>query len=189
MNKEEAKQELHNLAFPKLDTIPEKLNISDVLRIVDEIDDPKKPKVPQVAVEFYECYKDSCIYLGEWFGDLYSLQVRDEFPKVSELTKWLHDNDDETNRLREYAIATLVTFGPDAVEVEKEPLGVLLVDMPGPSNRRYSYLIKYSSGNYDVLHTDNRNSVIGSAVKVTEAEAKEKYPNFRWVPLEELENE
>lgn len=77
----------------------------------------------------------------------------------------------------------------------KEPLGVLLVDMPKPSNRKYSYLIKYSSGNYDVLHTDNSNSVIGrnsdigSVVKLTEAEAKEKYPNFRWVSLEELENE
>lgn len=26
------------------------------------------------------------------------------------------------------------------------------------------------------------------AYKITEAEAKEKYPNFKWVSLEELEN-
>lgn len=41
----------------------------------------------------------------------------------------------------------------------------------------------------------NQTSEIGDiiddveTVKVTEAEAKEKYPNFKWVSLEELENE
>lgn len=188
MNKEEAKQELHNLAFPKLDTIPEKLNISDVLRIVDEIDDPQKPKVPQVAVEFYERYKDDNLILGEWFGDFYSLQVRDEFPKVSELTKWLHDNDDETNRLREYALATLITFGPDSVEVIEEPLGVLLVDMPEKPLLKYSFL-ELSNDKFVIDDTDDIDILLSLAYRMTESEAKEKYPNFRWVSLEELENE
>lgn len=186
MNKEEAKQELHNLAFPKLYTIPEKLNISDVLRIVDGIDEPQKPKVPQVAVEFYECYKDRCLDLGDWFSDFYSKEAIEDFPRVEKLAEWLHDNDNETNRQREYALATLVTFGPDAVEVVEDPLGVLLVDLPIDAS--YSYLM-YSGNNYSIEHTDTIRTIELRVHKVTEAEAKEKYPNFKWVSLEELENE
>ena len=33
------------------------------------INEPEKPKVPQVAVEFYERYKDNNLALGEWFDD------------------------------------------------------------------------------------------------------------------------
>lgn len=187
MNKEEAKQELHNLAFPKLNTIPEKLNISDVLRIVDEIYDPQKPKVPQVAVEFYERYKDDNLVLGEWFSDFYSKKAIEDFPRVEELAEWLHDNDNETNRQREYALATLVTFGPDAVEVVEDPLGVLLVDMPIPMFR-YTFVEMTDTRETVICETDYIEA-LDSAYKVTEAEAKEKYPNFRWVSLEELENE
>ena len=86
------------------------------------INKPEKPVVPQVAVEFYERYKDDNLALGEWFGDFYSPEAIEEFPRMDELTKWLHDNDNETNRQREFALATLVTLGIDAVEVEKEKL-------------------------------------------------------------------
>lgn len=189
MNKEGAKQELHNLAFPKLDTIPEKLNISDVLRIVDEIDDPKKPKVPQVAVEFYECYKDRCLDLGDWFSDFYSKEAIEDFPRLEKLAEWLHDNDNETNRQREYALATLITFGPDSVEVEKEPLGVLLVDMPEESLGKHYYLYKSTDDKLAVGSINSDDLLIKMGLTVTEAEAKEKYPNFKWVSLEELENE
>lgn len=190
MNKEEAKQELHNLAFPKLYTIPEKLNISDVLRIVDGIDEPQKPKVPQVAVEFYECYKDRCLDLGDWFSDFYSKEAIEDFPRVEKLAEWLHDNDNETNRQREYALATLITFGPDSVEVEKGPLGVLLVDMPKNALWKYTYLAyRKSDARTYVYRADAVKDVMDDGLKVTEAEAKEKYPNFKWVSLEELGNE
>lgn len=84
--------------------------------------EPKKPVVPQVAVEFYERYKDDNLALGEWFDDFYSPEAIEEFPRMDELTEWLYDNNDETNRQREFALATLVTLGIDAVEVEKEKL-------------------------------------------------------------------
>ena len=86
------------------------------------INEPEKPKVPQVAVEFYERYKDDNLALGEWFDDFYSPEAIEEFPRMDELTEWLYDNNDETNRQREFALATLVTLGIDAVEVEKEKL-------------------------------------------------------------------
>ncbi|WP_316606765.1 DUF1642 domain-containing protein [Streptococcus pluranimalium] len=85
-------------------------------------DESQKPVVPQVAVEFYERYKDDGLSLGEWFSDFYSNEAIEDFPRMEELTKWLHDNDNETNRQREFALATLVTLGIDAVEVEKEQL-------------------------------------------------------------------
>ena len=96
--------------------------IDDALAIVRQLDEPEKPKVPQVAVEFYERYKDDNLALGEWFDDFYSPEAIEEFPRMDELTEWLYDNNDETNRQREFALATLVTLGIDAVEVEKEKL-------------------------------------------------------------------
>ena len=41
MNKEEAKQKLHNLAFAKLDTKPDDLKLADVMQIVNQIDEPQ----------------------------------------------------------------------------------------------------------------------------------------------------
>lgn len=47
----------------------------------------------------------------------------------------------------------------------------------------YFYVIAKENFLSEVLAT------VTHAVKITEAEAKEKYPNFKWVSLEELENE
>lgn len=41
MNKEEAKQKLHNLAFAKLNTKPDDLKLADVMRIVNQINEPQ----------------------------------------------------------------------------------------------------------------------------------------------------
>lgn len=158
--------------------------------IINQIDELQKPKVPQVAVEFYERYKDDALDLGGWFSDFYSKEAIEDFPRLEELAEWLHDNDNETNRQREYALATLVTFGPDAVEVVEEPLGVLLADMPKGMANKYYFLFKNPF--LERLHldfADDKDNVAKYAHKVTEAEAKEKYPNFKRVSLEELENE
>lgn len=123
MDKQEAIEKIEgNLMYEITRYIGKAVNIYDVIDIVKQIDEPKKPKVPQVAVEFYERYKDDDLVLGEWFDDFYSPEAIEEFPRMDELTKWLHDNDNETNRQREFALATLVTLGIDAVEVEKEKL-------------------------------------------------------------------
>lgn len=77
----------------------------------------------------------------------------------------------------------------DGYEIEKEPLGVLLVDIPENGYSKYNYLYKGESGKFSVNATDETDIFIKYAYKVTEAEAKEKYPNFKWVSLEELEND
>ena len=67
-----------------------------------------------------------------------------------------------------------------------EKLGVLLVDVPEPSKNKYSYLeFNRYKNNFRIDRTDALMIVSRFGFKCTEEEAK-KYPQFRWVPLEEL---
>ncbi|MTB64098.1 DUF1642 domain-containing protein [Streptococcus sp. zg-86] len=85
-----------------------------------EPDEPQKVKVSQVAVDYYEQYKDKLSGFDEWFCDFYSSDFENDFDKAEELQIWLYDNDDKTNCQRELALATLIVNGLDAVEVEQE---------------------------------------------------------------------
>lgn len=51
MNKQEAKQKLHNLAFAKMNNKPDDLKFADVMQIVDQIDEPEKVKLPKYVVK------------------------------------------------------------------------------------------------------------------------------------------
>lgn len=69
-----------------------------------------------------------------------------------------------------------------------EKLGVLLVDVPEPWLFLYTYIVEvklFGKPAYTTGRSDNRKDVIKSAFKCTQEEAK-KYPQFRWVSLEEL---
>ncbi|HEM3555566.1 DUF1642 domain-containing protein [Streptococcus suis] len=96
--------------------------LDNTFELIDQIHEPQKVVVPQVAVEYYYTYKDCYYSLGELLSDFYSDSAREEFPRLDELATWLHDNDLATNRQRELALATLIVNGPDAVEVEQEQL-------------------------------------------------------------------
>ena len=65
-----------------------------------------------------------------------------------------------------------------------EKLGVLLVDVPEPKFWKYHYL-EYSYGTYGIFKADEKELVESQAMLCTKEEAK-KYPQFRWVSLEEL---
>ncbi|WJQ86113.1 hypothetical protein QSV38_02295 [Streptococcus parasuis] len=65
-----------------------------------------------------------------------------------------------------------------------EKLGVLLVDVPEPIYWKY-YCLEYSYGTYNIRKADKKEIVKMEAYKCTQEEAK-KYPQFRWVSLEEL---
>ena len=65
-----------------------------------------------------------------------------------------------------------------------EKLGVLLVDVPEPKYFKYHYL-EYSCGTYTILGTNRKGIVKFEAYRCTQEEAK-KYPQFKWVALEEL---
>ncbi|WP_105100357.1 hypothetical protein [Streptococcus suis] len=74
-----------------------------------------------------------------------------------------------------------------------EKLGVLLVDVPEPSMWKYYYVTDWSFSRhtstketrFDVQSSDSKATVRNEAYKCTQEEAK-KYPQFRWVALEDL---
>lgn len=156
MNKQEAIEKIKNI-----DTLNIKDRIADkgvdmviknqVLDIFSQIDEPQKPKVPQVAVEFYEKYKDGMLALGEWFSDFYSNEAIEDFPRMEELTEWLYDNDNETNSRRELALATLVTLGIDAVEIEQEKLYTVEILNPNSSGYSKFYLARNNGGKVELF--------------------------------------
>ena len=67
-----------------------------------------------------------------------------------------------------------------------EKLGVLLLELP---NSWYRYILlmkkKYTEDKPTIWETDDKEDIVRYAYKCTEEEAK-KYPQFRWVSLEEL---
>ena len=150
--------------------------------------EPEKPVVPQVAVEFYERYKGDNLSLGEWFGDFYSPEAIEEFPRMDELTKWLYDNNDEINRQREFALATLVTLGIDAVEVEKEKLYTVEIPNPNGNGYRRVYLGRDKDNKIKLQVWDCFPSIEFSndwkqldVAQLTEAEIKKDFEwAFRW---------
>lgn len=143
------------------------------------INEIEKPKVPQVAVEFYERYKDDNLALGEWFDDFYSPEAIEEFPRMDELTEWLYDNNDEINRQREFALATLVTLGIEAVEVEKEKL--YTVEIPNPNHEECPILFKKGDGNVHIIFTSVPCWRTVKNAQLTESEIKQDFEwAFRW---------
>lgn len=191
MNKEQAKQELHNLAFPKFDTIPEKLNLVDVLSIVEQINEPKKVVLTKAQAKFLESFsgqvtsESEALFHIARFGWEYGLMdgcgkcYSTDFDEYHRLANGLEDYE-----FKELMIRAII----DGYTVE-EPLGVLLVDLPGESAWKYNFLDSKSFYGFSISYTDNYATVKDCAHKITESEAKEKYSNFRWVSLEELENE
>ncbi|MGT2683396.1 hypothetical protein [Streptococcus porci] len=70
-----------------------------------------------------------------------------------------------------------------------EKLGVLLVDVPEPKLFCYMFIVDVGICGKSIYTTTESNvweDVIYQAYKCTQEEAK-KYPQFRWVALEELE--
>ena len=67
-----------------------------------------------------------------------------------------------------------------------EKLGVLLVDVPGPRMWEYTYVeLDDDTGRFSIESRDSASRVSKFGYKCTQEEAK-KYPQFRWVGLEEL---
>lgn len=87
--------------------------------LIPDIDQPK-PVVPQVAIDYYNEYKNVLSSFDEWFCGFYDDKFDEEFEKAEELRIWLYDNDNKINLQHELALATLIVNGPDAVTVKKE---------------------------------------------------------------------
>ncbi|MDG3136728.1 hypothetical protein [Streptococcus suis] len=176
MNINEAKQKLHDLAFANMNCKPDDLKLADVMQILNQIDTQPKPRVPEVAVEFYETYKDEGFSFEEWFGDFYS-EKEENFPRLKELAKWLYDNPDEVNRQRELALATLIVNGLDAVEVEQERLYVV-------TDGNKFYLKEFDELNAIIVINDVVGAVDYAKRYADKAEAQKAADELGWVVKE-----
>lgn len=96
-----------------------------------------------------------------------------------EISEWLMSKENQDTFARAWVMGYTV----------EEPLGVLLLEFHSKSKWRYHYLETEGFEVYIVRVTDRCDVVKGNAHKITESEAKEKYPNFKWVSLEELDGE
>lgn len=86
MNKEEAKQKLHNLAFAKLDTKPDDLKLADVMQIVNQIDEPQKPVIPQFIDEKIKYCKAT-----DGYGLFHAMDYCYNFKECAD---WLESNEE-----------------------------------------------------------------------------------------------
>lgn len=143
--------------------IDEPISKVSVLNTIRQINQPK-PVVPQVAIDYYNEYKNVLSSFDEWFCGFYDDKFDEEFEKAEELRIWLYDNDNKINLQHELALATLIVNGPDAVTVEKEKLYTVVI--PNPHEKQLSYVLMRQpngnviinvvhSSNLDLLKTDN----------------------------------
>lgn len=67
-----------------------------------------------------------------------------------------------------------------------EKLGVLLVDVPEPKYWKYTFITRQRDALFSTWESHNVNNLAEMAYKCTQDVAKEFFPQFRWVALEEL---
>ena len=108
MNKEEAKQKLHNLAFAKSDTKPDDLKLADVMQIVNQIYEPQKPVVPQFVADWIEVCKEN---LAIGLHTALNPDFVKQYNKSNELITWVRKHKNQET------FAKAWIFG---YEVEKE---------------------------------------------------------------------
>lgn len=136
---------------------------------VEVIPEREKVTLPKVAGDWL----DVCKANGDSLLSAMNTGIQYEPSNVSD---WLSYRGNQENFARAWT---------DGYTVE-EPLGVLLVDMPENVFRKYNFLYRGITGKFSVNGSDTIATLGEQAHKVTESEAKEKYPNFKWVSLEEL---
>ena len=83
LNKEEAKQKLHNLAFAKLDTKPDDLKLADVMQIVNQIDEPQAGRAEEAPRSIWREGYEQGKFEGAWVGE----QLKDADEIRRELNK------------------------------------------------------------------------------------------------------
>lgn len=82
MNKQEAKQKLHKLAFVKMNTKPDDLKLADVMQVIDQIDEAEKVVIPQFVAYWIEEGRKTCRNIS----DLFEFNFKSE-----EVKKWFLD--------------------------------------------------------------------------------------------------
>lgn len=127
MKIEEAKQELHNIAFRDIQTKPHDLKFTDVIKILDKIElDQPEIEVPQMIFDVIESFDEDAEYLHEHLNH-----------QSDEVREWLTHNE------RDFYEAWLA-YPNITVEKEKlytvKILGCTLFKMTSDNHVRYKLI-------------------------------------------------
>ena len=133
MNKQELIEKIIDLGRPCL----------DVVELVKQLDEPTKPVVPKVVIDYYGFYKGKLTDFEEWFAE-FKVESDEDFQRIDEVGEWLYNVDFEIQKKRELALATLIVNGLDAVEVEEE--------------KRYLVKVKGICGNHETLNREKHSN-------------------------------
>lgn len=150
----------------------------NVEHIINQLDEPQKPVVPQFVADYYNDYKYYELTFEEWF----------EFPesgkegKTEDKTfKWLLDNSHEVNIERQFILADIIAHGLDGYEVEKEKKYQVII-RDGEYVRLY--LCK-NNGNVMIGTNDNYIEKCPEVTYLTEKEIKSIDKRY-WAFAEEV---
>lgn len=157
MNKQELIEKIIDLGRPCL----------DVVELVKQLDEPTKPVVPRVVIDYYGFYKGKLTDFEEWFTE-FKVESDEDFQRIDEVGEWLYNVDFETQKKRELALATLIVNGLDAVEVEEEKRYLVTLKNGQP-------LVKSQSGSTLYFSQD----ITAGNYKVTRKELEQA--GFGWV--------
>lgn len=170
MNKQEAIEKLKSKAKPHWldeeiygDSCIKSVELCMAIEIVNQIDEPEKPVVPQFVAEWYEKNKDDLEYnLYKLCTDFREQKLREDFHG------WFNDDNNKS-------IETLVLMHKFGYEVEKEKL--YTVEMPNPNSDDHLVLRKNIKGKVCVslLHREYWRGY--ESTQLTEAEIKQ---DFDW---------
>lgn len=166
MNKQEAIEKIENAI---LDYIlndyqrGKEAGLTYALELVEELDEPERPVVPQFVADWYEENKNDFEY------NLYRLCIDFYERKLHEdLHEWFNFDKNKP-------IEVLVLMNKFGYEVEKEKL--YTVEIPNPHGLGHSILVKDMYGNIFITHVMNSDWRKSKVNQLTEAEIKK---DFEW---------
>lgn len=146
----------------------------EALEIVDQLDEPEKPVVPQFVADFYESIKDGIE------NNIYDLCVQfnlDASELNSDVAGWF-------NQPKNKPIETLVMMHKFGYEVEKEKL--YTVEIPNPNRADVSLVLGlYNDGKVAIFAAFTDSWKYEKQYKLTEAEIKEDF-EWAWQFAEEV---
>lgn len=175
MNKQEAIDEIEN-AIPDFILNDyqrgKETGLTYALELVEELDEPENPVIPQFVADWYEGHKNDFEY------NLYRLCINFHERKLHEdLHEWFNNDKNKP-------IEVLVLMHKFGYEVEKEKL--YTVEIPNPHGLGHSILVKDMYRNIFITHVMNSDWRKSKVNQLTEAEIKKDF-DWAWQFAKEVE--
>lgn len=91
MNKKELIEKINSIPWDEglaVDTL--EINRAGLIQLIEQLDEPQKPVVPQVVMDYYEFYRGKLTAFEEWFAK-FEVECDEDFQQMDEVGKWLYD--------------------------------------------------------------------------------------------------